>query len=215
MMNNVCRKWLGYVGVMLFTIHCSLFTVSCSEESSEENEWENWQARNDAATESWAANASLKKFKCYSKDQLTSGKITDYIYVQVLESGSGKECPLYTDTVRLAYRGRLIPSATYPEGRVFDQSFVGDFDWQTVSVYTNSTTGVDRATAGAWMDGFATAVQNMRKGDYWRVYIPYDLMYGSSSDTSYPAYSNMIFDIALVDMWHPGETRPTFRARQK
>ena len=34
-------------------------------------------------------------------------------------------------------------------------------------------------------------------------------------DTGYPAYSNMIFDIALVDFWHPGETRPPFKSREK
>jgi len=187
---------------------------SCSDETETEGEFDNWQQKNEAMIDQWATNSAYRKILTYTKNDDTPGLTnSDYIYVEVLEQGSGTESPLYTDTVRLAYRGRLLPSVSYPEGYVFDETFSGDFDWKTVGVYTNSTTGVDRATAGSWMEGFTTALQNMHKGDYWRVYIPYDLMYGSASSTSYPAYSNMIFDIALVDVWHPGETRPVFKSR--
>lgn len=205
-MMSRCKKWLGYVGVMLFTIHCSVFTVSCSEDESADEEYPNWQERNDAMTEQWAANSSYRKIRSYTQDETSTSKNSDYIYVEVLETGTGSESPLYTDTVRVAYRGRLLPSTSYAEGYVFDQTYLGDFNWKTMGVASN-------AIAGGFMQGFSTAVQNMHIGDRWRVYIPYTLMYGSASSTSYPAYSNMIFDIALVDYWHPGETRPTFRAR--
>ena len=207
-MNNICKKWLGYVGVILFTIHCSLFTVSCSEDESSAEEYADWQSKNDAATDQWAANSSYRKIRTYTQNETVTGQNADYIYVEVLESGSGTESPLATDTVRVAYRGRLIPSASYTDGYVFDQSYLGDFNWQTIGVASNNT-------AGGYMQGFATAVQNMHVGDHWLVHIPYQLMYGSTSSTSYPAYSNMIFDIALVDFWHPGETRPAFQARQR
>ena len=133
------------------------------------------------------------------------GKNSDYIYVKVLEQGSGTESPLFTDTARVAFQGRLIPSETYPKGYMFTYTYLGDFNWSTIG----TSDGV------SWKDGFSTAVQNMHIGDRWLVYIPYDLMYGAGSDTGYPAYSNMIFDIALVDFWHPGEYRPAFKSRQK
>jgi FKBP-type peptidyl-prolyl cis-trans isomerase FklB len=85
---------------------------------------------------------------------------------------------------------------------------LGDFSWETMGVASNST-------VGAFMQGFATALLNMHIGDRWRVHIPYALMYGAASTSSYPSYSNMIFDVALVDYWSAGETRPTFRARQR
>ena len=203
-MNNICKKWLGYVGVILFTIHCSLFTVSCSEDEGDTEEYADWQNRNDAAIDQWAANSSYRRIRTYTQDDSSTGKNSDYIYVEVLETGTGTESPLQTDTTRVAYRGRLLPSATYAEGYVFDESYLGDFNWSTVGT----------SSGASWIEGFQTALLNMHVGDRWRVYIPYNLAYGSSSTTTRPAYSNMIFDLALVDFWHPGETRPAFRARR-
>ena len=196
------KNW-KYILLALILFPLAGMVSSCSEGSDDEDEFANWQVRNDAKTQEWANNSALKKYQTYAIDG-TSSKPSDYIYVEVLESGDpDNPTPFFTDTCRVAYRGRLIPSASYPEGYVFDQSFTGDFNWQTAYV----------SQGASWKDGFATALMNMRVGDYWRVYIPYQLMYGSGSDTKYPAYSNMIFDIALFDFWHPGESRPTFKAR--
>jgi len=207
-MTNSCRKWLGYVGVILFTIHCSLFTVSCSEDESAADEFDNWQERNDAATAEWAANSSLRKIRVYTQDESAPGSNSDYIYVEELTSGleKGNECPISTDTACVAYRGRLIPSATYSQGFVFDQSYLGDFNPATMGTATFRVSGT--------RPGFATALQNMKKGERWRVYVPYAQMYGATSDTGFPAYSNMIFDIVLVDFWHPGEKRSSFKAKK-
>jgi len=199
------KKWLGYVGVILFTLHCSLFAVSCSEDEGEPAEFDNWQYRNDAAVVEWAANGSYRKIRTYTQDEATDGANSDFIYVEVLETGAGKASPLQTDTARVAYRGRLIPSKTYAEGYVFDESYLGDFNWKTIGTVSGAS----------WIEGFQTALLNMHVGDRWRVYIPYSLAYGSASTTTRPAYSNLIFDIALVDFWHPGETRPDFKGRER
>ena len=206
MKNNRWKKWLEYVGVILFTIHCSLFTVSCSEDESVAEEFSNWQERNDAAINQWAANSSLRKIRVYTQDETSTGKNSDYIYVEVLASGEGTNSPIFTDTCRVAYRGRLIPSTTYSEGYVFDQSYLGDFDVKTIGV----------ADGASWVLGFSTALQNMHVGDRWRVHIPYNLGYGSSENGVIPAYSNLIFDLYLVDFWSPSDkTHPKFKARER
>lgn len=198
-------KELKYILFALMMLPLMLAVSSCGEESEADEEFANWQERNDDMQTQWANNTKFIKFKTFTQDQKTAGGKSDYIYVEVLESGDvGKPQPSYTDTCRVAYRGRLIPSKSFPEGYVFDQSFTGEFRWDRAY-----------ATQGAsWMDGFATALMNMRIGDYWRVYIPYQLMYGASSSSSYPSYSNMIFEIALYDFWHPGEKRPNFKTRE-
>ncbi len=209
MMNNQWKKWFGYVGVILFTIHCSLFTISCSEDDSTTDEYADWQERNEAMTDQWAANSSLRKIRVFTQDDTSTGKNCDYIYVQVLESGEGSESPLYTDTVRMAYRGRLIPTTNYVDGYVFDETYIGDFSWHTAGMSTMAIGG----SSSALVTGFATALMNMHKGDHWRVYIPYQLGYNTSTSGSVRAYSNLSFDIALLDYWHPGDPHPAFRAR--
>ena len=199
------KKWLEYVGVILFTIHCSLFTVSCSEDDSSEDEFANWEERNSAMTDQWAANSSLRKIRVFTQDDTSAGKNSDYIYVQVLEAGEGIESPLYTDTVRMAYRGRLIPTKNYANGYVFDETYLGDFSWHTAGMATMASNTL--------VTGFSTALMNMHKGDHWLVYIPYQLGYNTSSQGSVTAYSNLVFDIALLDYWHPGDPHPSFRAR--
>lgn len=186
---------------------------SCSEDSSEEGEFDNWQKKNETVLNQWAANSSYRKILTYSKDVSTSVSYnnTDYIYVEVLETGDGTETPLFTDTCRVAYRGHYIPTASYPEGLIFDQNYIDEFDWYTA--------GTSKFLVGGMVNGFTTALMNMHVGDRWRVHIPYMLGYGksdytaSSSSSTIPGYSNLVFEIALYDVWHPGEYRSIFKSR--
>ena len=176
-----------------FTLHASLFT-SCSEENDEEEEFANWQERNEGTTDRWATlanNGTYQKLLTYTKDASMSGLVnSDYIYYEVLNRGDGTESPIYTDTVRVAYRGRLIPSTSYKEGYVFDQTYLGDFDWQTANV-------TDMVACGL-VNGFTTAVMNMHAGDCWRVYIPYQLAYGDrETSKEIKPYSALIFTVEL------------------
>lgn len=195
----------------LFILGClscfCCFLFSCSEDDSVIDEYANWQERNEAVTDQWAASG-MKKIRVYTQDDTSTGKNSDYIYVEVLESGDGAESPLYTDTVRIAYRGRLIPTTSYVNGYVFDETYLGDFSWHTAGMATMAISGTT-----SLVSGFATALMNMHVGDHWRVYIPYTLGYGASTSNAVRGYSNLIFDIALLDYWHLGEKRPAFRAR--
>lgn len=167
---------------------------SCSEDNTaQEDEFADWQKKNETVIEQWAANPAYRKILTYTKNADMPGlKNTDYIYVEVLEEGSGTETPFYTDTCRVAYRGHYIPTTSYPEGLVFDQSYVGDFKWDRAAT----------ATGASWVDGFATALQHMHVGDHWRVRVPYTLGYGESDYNSIPGYSNLVFEVALYDYWH-------------
>ena len=203
------RKATGWVKWFLPFCLLSFFPLltSCSEENTEEDEFDNWQTRNDNAVNEWAANNAFTKILTYTKEATATGlKNSDYIYVEVLETGNGTTSPLYSDTCRVAYRGRLIPTKNYPEGYVFDSSYEGNFDWKTCGT-------ADFCADYQLRDGFSTALQNMHIGDHWRVYFSYTLGYGTTTSSLIPAYSDLIFDIALLDYWHPGEHRPSFKSR--
>ena len=190
---------------------------SCSKETTEEGEFDNWQVKNEAYLTKIASDSKYRKILTYTKDaKTTEMSNSDYIYVEVLESGTGTETVLFTDSILYTYRGRLIPSKTYANGYVFDQSFLGDFDWST-SGFLRACASWNKVTTSygtkdvLFTDGFCTALQNMKKGDHWMVYIPYQLGYGESGDSSIPGYSTLVFEIAIADVWHPGETRPPFK----
>ena len=206
-MRNILRK--GVIGVSLvhlFTLSL-LLLASCSEEDTTEDEYANWQERNDNAVKEWAANNAYTKILTYTKETTTPGlENKDYIYVEVLEKGDGTESPLYSDTCRVAYRGRLIPTTSYKDGYVFDETFLGEFDWKTCGTTDFCANNIVR-------DGFSTALQNMHIGDRWRVRFSYSLGYGANAAGTIPAYSDLIFDIALLDFWHPGEQVPNFKSR--
>jgi len=197
---KVSVKW--FLPLFLFTF---LPLLSCSESEDEvTNEYANWQTRNEA----YIADIAKKcqRVKVFTKDQQAEGPVSDYVYYEVLEQGEGGESPYYSDTVRISYRGRLIPTTSYPEGFVFDQTYTGQFSWQTTGVSTSLTTG--------FVDGFTTILQHMHRGDRWRVYIPYQLGYNTTKKDNIPVYSTLIFDIALIDFTHPGYSLPRWSSRQ-
>ncbi len=192
----------------------SLAMVSCSEDDGITEEFPNWKVTNEnffnqisedakAAIAKDSVNCGWKRIKCWSKVDYTTGVNTDYIIAKVMKSGDSVSdgCPLYTDSVDVHYKGNLIPSTSYnypsdpyPLGYRFDASYSGTYD-EKVSVPSTFT------VAGL-IDGFTTALQHMHKGDHWVVYIPYQLGYGETAQSSIPAYSTLIFEIRLEDFWH-------------
>ena len=185
---------------------------SCSEDDGTVDEFANWQARNDAYFLS--LEDSLKrdtsnwlKIKCYTLDQGTEGKQTDYIYAKIIERGEGTESPMFTDSVRVSYLGRLLPSASYAEGYPFDTSVV-------YGKYSQKTNDTAKFLVSSLTDGFATALQHMHRGDYWRIYVPSELGYGETGNTGVPAYSVLVFELTLVDFCSPGTSMPAYSSRE-
>lgn len=197
-------KYLKLISLLFIaTIGC-LFT-SC-EETAEVDEYANWQERNieyiDSIAEICKENADGKwvrilSFKLNETDKEGNPiewENEDYIYCHIESEGTGTQHPLFTDTVTVNYRGRLIPTASYPKGQVFDQSYKGEFN-PNINVPA-------KFTVGGVIVGWSTALQQMVEGDTWRVYIPANLAYGSSKKTDIPAYSALIFDMNLVKIIH-------------
>lgn len=203
------RRGFYFLAVALFAV---FGLASCSEEDDTVEEFPNWQARNDAFFNSLTdsvlnllelnpARTDWKRIKSWSKSDSIEGSNSDYIIVKVIEEGDAASAtPLYTDTVTVHYLGRLLPSVSYPYGYVFDQSYYGNY-YDDVSKPLQMAIG--NSGGNMLVDGFATALQHMRRGDHWMVYIPYQLGYGSRSQTGVPAYSTLIFDLHLVDFWSP------------
>lgn len=181
-----------------------LFLASCSE-NNEVGEYDNWLARNQHYVDSIAALANDGKdgwtkiiaYNLMTREERPDLTNNHYIYVQKLENGTGERHPEQNDSVRVHYMGRLIPSASYAQGNVFDKSY---------STYAfNEETDVPKLMPAAnnMITGFATAVMSMVEGDRWKVVIPYYLGYNPNVNPStiVPDYSALIFDIKLVRIY--------------
>ena len=195
---------------------------ACSETDDKVEEYPDWRNKNEAffASKYNAAKQAIasgskewKVIKSYARNTEKEGAATDYIVVKVLREGTGSGCPLFTDSVRVHYRGQLLASATHfdskdPElGLVFDKSWGTDEFNEKVSVPA-------KFAVSSVVDGFSTALQHMHIGDRWLVYMPHQLGYGSSTSGSIPVYSTLVFDIALSAYYRAGVKVPDWQGNE-
>ncbi len=194
------KSLLSIFGILLTTV---LVLTSC-DETTEEYRFANWEDRNASYLDSIAnvakkdASGEWRILKSYTLpadkpgDLVANSDPTDYIYVKVLEAGNGIS-PLYNDQVRVHYRGMLI------NGDVFDQSYKG-------------TLKPESAIPSLWqvsavINGWTTALQQMKEGDRWEIYIPWTLAYGPTYEggdggtSDILPYSLLRFDISLVKVY--------------
>lgn len=187
--------------IAIFVALLSLCMFSCSEEDSNEGEFDNWKERNEAYFNNLynkakgSTTGTWRTYHTWTKEADAATSPDDYIVVEVLKEGTGTESPLYSDEVKIHYRGNLMPSTNFPQGFQFDSSWYGEYNLEAMVPSTNLVSG--------FVNGFATAIQKMHVGDRWRVYIPYALGYkNSTSNASIPAYSTLVFDVTLVSFSH-------------
>ena len=104
---------------------------------------------------------------------------------EVLEEGSG-DSPGPTDTVKAQYRGTLI------DGTEFDSSYKRNEPF---------VTPVNRV-----IPGWTEALQLMKEGSKWKIYVPHNLAYGSrGAPPAIPPYSTLIFEMELLEVNPDGQ----------
>ncbi len=186
--------------------------ASCSKNEEAAGEYDNWRARNQAYVDSIAnlAKQGLNGWKrtrvFYVQQEYADANPSNnniYVYLQKTTAGIGTVTPHYSDTVRVQYRGRLIPSKSYPEGKLFGQSF-GEANINEI----NEATAVPALLAVSQnVPGFCQALQEMVEGDVVHMVIPYDMAYGATStNSSIPDCSTLVFDVKLVKVYKRGES---------
>lgn len=180
---------------------------ACSETDNTTDEFPNWQAANEAYFDSVynVAKANATQWQVLPSLSLAPEAVknnTDNVAVQVIETGAGSERAMQNDTVRVILQGRLKASPGYPEGKVFHQTYVGSDDKTTASA--------SKIAVPKTVSGLQTALQQMPVGAKWRIYVPYQLGFGSATGSGtvapsnvavqVPAYSTLIYTIELVEI---------------
>lgn len=132
-----------------------------------------------------AMETKVTKMKAEGQAFLESNKGKEGIKVtasglqyQVISAGSGKT-PSASDNVTVHYTGKLV------NGNVFDSS---------VERGQPATFGV-----GQVISGWTEALQLMREGDKWILFIPSELGYGErGAGGQIPPHSTLIFEVELI-----------------
>jgi len=104
---------------------------------------------------------------------------------KVITEGTGNT-PTANDKVKTHYRGTLI------NGTEFDSSYKRN---------QPAEFGVTKV-----IKGWTEALQLMKVGGKWELYIPADLAYGERGRPSIPANSTLIFEIELLEIVKPAES---------
>ena len=174
--------------LLLITLAALVF-ASCDKKDDETDTI--WKENSEAAFAKTATSDGFKTIKSESKN----GSIA----YKVIKSGDGVT-PLYTDRVKVLYTG-----------------WFKYYDWNKDDIYTNqdgkkiTNKYIFDSTANredtpeifpvsGVVDGFSTALQHMKVGDKWEVWMPWKLGYGVSAQKTIPGYTTLVFEIELLQV---------------
>jgi FKBP-type peptidyl-prolyl cis-trans isomerase len=133
--------------------------------------------------------ANLKKPGIQVKEVVAPDGSKAELQYKVLKSGNGGPSPKKTDTVVVRYRGTLI------DGTVFD-------------IFDNSVKHGDTATFNMndVIAGWAAALQMMKVGDKWQLFVPPSLGYADYGPPDIGIYTTLIYELELVSFSPTKET---------
>jgi FKBP-type peptidyl-prolyl cis-trans isomerase len=120
-----------------------------------------------------------EEFLAKNKEQGDVKTLESGLQYQVMSAGEGAK-PGENDTVKVHYKGTLI------DGTEFDSSYKRDKPAEF--------------PVKAVIPGWTEALQLMKKGGKWKLWIPSELAYGERGRPSIPPNSVLIFEVELLDI---------------
>lgn len=173
--------------LLLITLAALVF-ASCSKDDETDLEW---AENNAAAFKKTAASAEYKTIESQSKN----GSIA----YKVIKNGDGAT-PLYTDQVKVLYTG-WFKMVDWNKG----DSFKNEDGITITNKYIFDSTANRNDVPSIFqvsgvVDGFSTALQHMKAGDKWEVWIPAQLGYGGTPQQGIPANTTLVFEIELLEV---------------
>jgi FKBP-type peptidyl-prolyl cis-trans isomerase FklB len=135
-----------------------------------------------AAERAKQATENLEKGKAFLEANKTKEGVKvlpDGLQYKIIKEGTGAT-PTATDTVKVNYRGTLI------DGKEFDSSYKRN---QPAEFPVNGV-----------IKGWTEALELMKVGGKWELYIPANLAYGERGRPGIPPNSVLIFEVDLLEI---------------
>ena len=211
------RKGLLFLPFLLLLVGAF---ISC-EEVEEAGKYDNWRERNEAFADSikrltgenYVATAeqadAMELGKLYAiQTTASTTEGAQYVYCKKLWKTDSGAYPLFTEKVSVFYRGTFIT------GEEFDGNFDGFGATDREIPLPLSDPLSENSPESKWptafnspsefmvsevIAGWTWALQYMRAGERWMLYIPWQSGYGASGSSSgdIPGYTSLTFDVCL------------------
>lgn len=171
---------------LLFTFLMALLFASCDKTETFDDQW---KLDNEAQFAAIAADPA------YTKINSQSGK--GFVMYKKIQSGNGGT-PYFTDKVKVLYTGWYKNIWSMPDIYTDNKD---NIIYNKVIFDSTENNNIPRTfSVNGVVDGFSTALQNMRVGDKWEVWMPWKLAYGESGNNTIAGYTTLVFEIELVDI---------------
>lgn len=204
--------------IYIMSLALSVGLLASCDEVEEASVYDNWEVRNQAFADSIHALAA-DRLVPQGSDKTPGGVLVEdiadnvmfalettastsearqYVYCKKVRRKDvvpGKR-PLFSDEVSAFYYGTNIL------GESFDGNFTGfsATDRGTLDAAQKAPTAFDSPadfSVSALIAGWTVALQHMREGERWVLYVPYQSAYGTSDNGNILGYSALTFDLQL------------------
>lgn len=176
----------------------AMLFASC-EETKEVSKYDNWRPRNQAfldslqnAYDTKPDHGGLKYFVPFTDPNM---KI---YYKETVANPTGVR-PVIPNVVSAFYRGTLCTGEKFDEN--FTEKNPGLFD--SPSDFWVNPVDMGKPPYPIPIIGWIEVLQNMKVGERWTVYLPWQMGYGAKANGAIPSYSVLIFDMELVRIVKP------------
>jgi len=177
--------------IIFFVLSMVFFFSGCK--GDDESQDTAWKDKNEKFFSELASRSGLFRIDAESGH--------GFIYRKILQSGAKEQLsPIYTDKVSVHYTGATLAGFDSDadmiiSGKAFDTSY-NDRNCTSPGVYKPASFKLSDLIEGWWI-----ALQEMKPGDKWQLYIPWQLGYKESGKgTAIPGYSTLIFEVELVSI---------------
>lgn len=179
-MNKQLSLILSFCAIILFS--------SCDKTETPDDQW---RLANEAQFNEIARDSEYTKIESQSK--------RGFIMYKVIKAGTG-ETPFFTDRVRVLYTGWY--KRDWSKGNTYTDNRGQTITNKVIFDSTDNRNNTPREDfVNTFIDGFSTALQHMKVGDKWEVWIPSNLAYGATGyGQDIPGYTTLVFEIELVSI---------------